>query len=82
MIGQLALEAEFRGMRTDELIVQLIAAAIEKDMVEVVLDKSRSESLEIEHLESAGSSSAVDAGGEGRAHNGHGSLGGNVRSSV
>src|SRR5262245_9817970 len=37
MIGGLALEAEFRGMGTGELIVQLITAAIEKDMVDVVL---------------------------------------------
>src|SRR5215813_959608 len=37
MIARLALEAEFRGMATGELIVQLITAAIEKDMVEVVL---------------------------------------------
>jgi len=37
MIGRLALEAEFRGMGTGELIVQLITAAIDKDMVEVVL---------------------------------------------
>ena len=37
MISRLALEAEFRGMATVELIVQLITAAIEKDKVEFVL---------------------------------------------
>jgi hypothetical protein len=41
MVGRLALEAEFRGMSTGELIGQLIAAAIENDMVKVVLDQSR-----------------------------------------
>ena len=46
MIGRLALEAEFRGMNTGDLIAQLIAAAIENDMVEVVLGQSRSENLE------------------------------------
>src|SRR5262245_48667170 len=37
MIGRLALEAEFRGIGTGELMVQLITAVIEKDMFEVVL---------------------------------------------
>jgi len=37
MVGRLALEAEFRGLGTAELIVRLISAAIEKDMVDVVL---------------------------------------------
>jgi hypothetical protein len=41
MVARLALEAEFRGMSTGELIGQLIAAAIENDMVKVVLDQSR-----------------------------------------
>ena len=41
MVGRLALEAEFRGMSTGELIGRLIAAAIENDMVKVVLDQSQ-----------------------------------------
>jgi hypothetical protein len=41
MVGCLALEAEFRGMSTGDLIGRLIAAAIENDMVKVVLDQSR-----------------------------------------
>jgi hypothetical protein len=41
MVGRFALEAEFRGMSTGELIGRLIAAAIENDMVQVVLDQSR-----------------------------------------
>jgi hypothetical protein len=38
MVGRLAVEAEFRGMGTGELIAQLIAKAIDKEMVAVVLD--------------------------------------------
>jgi hypothetical protein len=41
MVGRLALEAEFRGMSTGDLMGRLIAAAIENDMVQVVLDQSR-----------------------------------------
>jgi transposase len=41
MVGRFALEAEFRGMSTGDLIGRLIAAAIENDMVQVVLDQSR-----------------------------------------
>jgi len=37
MIGRVALEAEFRGLGTAELMVRLIARAIEKDMVDAVL---------------------------------------------
>jgi hypothetical protein len=37
MIGRIALEAEFRGLATAELVVRLIAAAIEKDMVDAIL---------------------------------------------
>jgi hypothetical protein len=62
MVGRLALEAEFRGMRTGELIAQLIAAAIEKDMVEVVLDQSRSENLEITAIRREGSRRLTDGG--------------------
>src|SRR5262249_17071780 len=38
MAGRMALEAEFRGLGIPELIVRLIAAVIEKDMVDVVLE--------------------------------------------
>ena len=38
MAGRMALEAEFRGVGIPELIVRLIAAVIEKDMVDVVLE--------------------------------------------
>jgi hypothetical protein len=48
MFGRLALQAEFRGMNTGDLIAQLIAAAIENDMVEIVLGQGRSENLEID----------------------------------
>jgi hypothetical protein len=41
MVGRLALEAKFRGMSTGELIGRLIAAAIENEMVKIVLDQSR-----------------------------------------
>jgi len=37
MIERIAPEAEFRSLEIAELIVRLIAAAIEKDMVDVVL---------------------------------------------
>jgi hypothetical protein len=37
MIGRVALEAEFRGLGTGELIARLITDAIEKDLVDVVL---------------------------------------------
>ena len=37
MIGRVALEAEFRGLGTGELIARLVAAAFEKDMVEAIL---------------------------------------------
>ena len=36
-IGRIALEAEFRDLGIAELIARLIAAAIEKDMIDVVL---------------------------------------------
>jgi hypothetical protein len=39
MIGRLAIEAEFLGIRTDELIGRLIVAIVEKDMVKAVLDR-------------------------------------------
>jgi hypothetical protein len=38
MAGRMALEAEFRGLGVPELIARLIAAVIEKDMVDVVLE--------------------------------------------
>jgi hypothetical protein len=73
MIGRLALEAEFRGIRTSESIAQLIAAVIEQDMVEVVLGQSRSESLEIAGTRQEGSRQLTD-GGNGQVNNGRGSL--------
>ena len=39
MIGRLAIEAEFLGMKTDELIGLLITAIVEKDMIKAVLEQ-------------------------------------------
>jgi hypothetical protein len=41
VITRLAFEAEFRGMGIDELIGALIAATMEKDLLQLILDTEK-----------------------------------------
>jgi hypothetical protein len=41
VITRLAFEAEFRGMGVDELIGALIAATMEKDLLQLILDTEK-----------------------------------------
>jgi hypothetical protein len=38
VLGRLALEAEFRGVKLPELIARIIAGIVEKDLFQVVLN--------------------------------------------